>query len=271
MATLGTDDGATLYWEEGGAGSPLLLIQGLGFSADMWYRLLPALEKAHRVIRYDGRGIGRSSVPPGPYSIERMAADALSVLDAAGADRTHVFGCSLGGIVAQEVALGAPDRLLSLTLCCTHPGGDGTIWPAESVMDMLRNRPTDPEASIRASIPVGYAAGTDPARIEEDVRRRLALPTSAEGYAGQLMGGLGYAGTLHRLPDLDVPVLVITGDEDQMVPPENAKVLAGAIKDARLVVVPGAGHVLFTDAPEALTSAMLSFYEEVAGAHDRSR
>jgi pimeloyl-ACP methyl ester carboxylesterase len=138
-------------------------------------------------------------------------------------------------------------------------------------MDMLRNRPADPEASIRASIPVGYAATTSKDRIEEDVRRRLANPTSPEGYAGQLMGGLGYAGTLHRLPNLEIPVLVITGDQDKMVPPENAEILAGAIKDVRLIVVPGAGHVIFTDAPEALTDAMLPFYGEVEGSHDRSR
>src|ERR1700704_4784314 len=92
-----TVDGARLYWQASGQGEPLLLIQGLGFSAEMWFRLLPDLEARHRVIRYDARGIGRSDVPPGPYTIERMAADAVAVLDAAGEDTAHVFGCSLGG------------------------------------------------------------------------------------------------------------------------------------------------------------------------------
>src|SRR5438093_872013 len=118
MAETTTADGTRLYWEEGGDGDPLLLIQGLGWSAAMWFRLLPALEARHRVIRYDARGIGRSQVPAGPYSIELMADDAVTVLDAAGADTAHVFGCSLGGIVAQELTLSHPDRVRSLTLCC---------------------------------------------------------------------------------------------------------------------------------------------------------
>ena len=98
-------EGTKLYWEDGGEGDPLLLIQGLGFSGAMWFRLLPALEARYRVIRYDARGIGRSDVPEGPYSVYRMADDAAAVLDAAGVDRAHVFGCSLGGLVAQEVGL----------------------------------------------------------------------------------------------------------------------------------------------------------------------
>ena len=253
-------DGAKLYWEDGGDGPPLLLIQGLGFSAAMWFRLLPALEARYRVVRYDARGIGRSDVPEGPYSVYRMADDAAAVLDAAGVDQAHVFGCSLGGIVAQEVALSHPDRVRSLTLCCTHAGGTDTIWPDEKVMDMLRNRATmSPEDAARASIDVGYAASTPRDRIEEDIAKRLELPTSNEGYTNQLMAGLGYPGTRDRLGQVTVPTLVITGDADQMVPPANSDILAAAIAGARKVVVPGAGHVIFTDAPHALTDAMLDF------------
>ena len=117
-----TVDGVRLWWEASGEGEPLLLIQGLGFSGAMWYRLLPALAARHRVIRYDARGIGRSDVPPGPYSIDRMAADAMAVLDAARESTAHVFGCSLGGIVAQEVAITYLDRVRSLTLIMTSTG-----------------------------------------------------------------------------------------------------------------------------------------------------
>src|SRR3954471_24387835 len=92
MAFLTTADGTRLYWEESGSGAPLLLIQGLGWSADMWYSLVPELESSYRVIRYDGRGIGRSDVPAGPYPIELMADDAMAVLTAAGVDKAHVLG-----------------------------------------------------------------------------------------------------------------------------------------------------------------------------------
>jgi pimeloyl-ACP methyl ester carboxylesterase len=252
--------GTKLYWEAGGEGEPLLLIQGLGFSGAMWYRLLPALEAEYRVIRYDARGIGRSDVPDGPYSIDLMASDAVAVLDAAGAEVAHVFGCSLGGIVAQEVALSHGDRVRSLILCCTHPAGPEAIWPGENVMEMLRNRTQmAPEDAIRASIEVGYAPTTPRQRIDEDIAKRMELPTSNEGYTNQLMAGLGYPGTMGRLPQLAKPTLVITGDADQMVPPANSDNMAAAIPGARKVVVPGAGHVIFTDAPDAVTDAMLEF------------
>jgi pimeloyl-ACP methyl ester carboxylesterase len=264
VATATTADGTTLHWEAGGEGEPLLLIQGLGFSGAMWYRILPALEARYRVVRYDARGIGRSEIPDGPYSIGLMAADAIAVLDAAGEDTAHVFGCSLGGIVAQEVALSYPARLRSLILCCTHPAGTDAVWPDESVMDMLRNRNTLPrEEAIRASIPVGYAASTPPHWIEEDIRLRLEIPTTEAGYMGQLMAGLGYPGTKSRLHGVTVPALVIHGDGDQMVPPANADILAAALPDARKVIVPGAGHVIFTDAPDAVTGAMLDFLDGV--------
>jgi pimeloyl-ACP methyl ester carboxylesterase len=230
----------------------------------MWFRLLPALEARHRVIRYDARGIGRSDVAPGPYTIDLMAADAVAILDAAGAPTAHVFGCSLGGIVAQEVALSHADRVRSLTLCCTHPAGPDAVWPDPSVMDMLRSRATLPvEEAARASIDVGYSAATPRDRIEEDISMRLEIPTSAEGYQNQLLAGLGYPGTLSRLHQIAVPTLVITGDADQMVPPANSDILAGAIADARKIVISGAGHVVFTDAPEAVSRAMVEFLEGV--------
>jgi pimeloyl-ACP methyl ester carboxylesterase len=267
-----TVDGARLWWEAGGHGDPLLLIQGLGFSGAMWYRLLPALEPHYRVIRYDARGIGRSDVPPGPYPIERMAADAVAVLDAAGEATAHVFGCSLGGIVAQEVALGHPDRVRSLTLCCTHPAGTDAVWPDASVMQMLQERASLPlEEAVRASVDVGYAPTTDRVAIEEDIKLRLEIPTSAEGYRNQLYGGLGYPGTGPRLPGVGVPTLVIAGDRDRMVPPANAEFLARTIPGARLVVVPGAGHVIFTDQPQAVTDAMLEFLGEVSVVDEPAR
>jgi pimeloyl-ACP methyl ester carboxylesterase len=258
-----TNDGVRLYWEADGSGEPLLLIQGLGFSADMWFRVAPGLSSRRMVIRYDARGIGRSDVPPGPYPIEIMASDAVAVLDAAGVDRAHVLGVSLGGIVAQEVALGYPGRVCSLVLGCTHTAGPQAVWPEEAVIDMLRSRATlPPEESARASIPFAYASAiTDD--IEEDIRRRLEVPTSAEGYQNQLLGGINYRGTAGRLAGVGVPALVLTGDKDQMVPPENSAILARTIPNARLVVIPNAGHVVFTDDPEAVVSAVNEFLDDV--------
>lgn len=262
MAHVTLDDGTTLYWEESGEGAPLLLIQGLGWSADMWYATVPELDQDHRVIRYDARGIGRSEVPAGPYPIELMADDAIAVLDAAGVDRAHVLGVSLGGIVAQELALRHPARVCSLLLGCTHPGGAETVWPEPEVLEALKGRrDMSLEELMRTAALYGYVPGAT--SIEEDIRRRLALPTSIEGYEAQLTGGLTYQGTTARLPDLTVPVLVFTGDLDRMVPPANSEHLAAVIPDARLVVVPDAGHVLFTEQPDVVGALIRGFLLDV--------
>ncbi|MDX6200294.1 MAG: hypothetical protein QOJ79_3445 [Actinomycetota bacterium] len=262
MPFLTTDDGTRLYWEESGEGAPLLLIQGLGWSAEMWYSLVPELETAYRVIRYDARGIGRSDVPAGPYPIEVMADDALAVLRAAGVDRAHVLGVSLGGIVAQEVALRHPAAVTSLILGCTHPGGAETIWPDPEVLDALKNRAAASFDEVVAQArEFAYAPGAT--CVEEDIRRRLELPTSNEGYEAQLMGGLTFPGTTTRLPALTIPVLVFTGDLDRMVPPTNSENIAAAVKDATLVIIPGAGHVNFTEQPAAVAKAVREFLERV--------
>jgi pimeloyl-ACP methyl ester carboxylesterase len=230
----------------------------------MWYRLVPTLEERFRVIRYDARGIGRSDVPPGPYTVELAASDAVAVLDAAGAEAAHVLGVSLGGIVAQEVALTYPDRVRSLLLLSTHPGGDGTTWPDPEVIQALTDRVgLSPEESIRATERFAYAPGGDPERIEEDVRRRLELPNTDEGYQNQLAGGLGYQGTLHRLKDVSAPTLVFTGDRDRMVPPVNSELLAREIPDAQLVIIEDAGHVVFTDQPGAVCDAIIGFVDSL--------
>ena len=264
MATTTAADGTKLYWEDGGAGEPLLLIQGLGFSCALWYRLLPALEARHRVIRYDARGIGRSDTPEESWDIATMAADAMAVLDASGEETAHVLGVSLGGIVAQEVALTYPERLRSLILLSTHPAGQEAEWPGEEVMNMLRNRSTLPrEEAIRAGLPYGYAPATDPAWIEEDVQLRLEIPTLEAGYMGQLMAGLGYEGTVPRLPQVQVPACVIHGDLDKMVPVANATIMADALPNARKVILEGAGHVIWTDAPDAVSGTINEFLDGV--------
>jgi pimeloyl-ACP methyl ester carboxylesterase len=257
------EGGARLYWETSGAGSPLLLIQGLGYSAEMWYRLIPALEQKHEVVRYDGRGIGRSDVPPGPYPVDVMAADAIAILDAAGIDTAHVLGVSLGGVVAQEVALSYPERVRSLLLGCTHTAGEAAVWPGPEVLDLLRSRATMPfDEAVRAAVDHAYGCAP-PEAIEEDIRRRLAIPTAAEGYAAQLLSGLGYGGTAERLHQIDVPTLVFTGDRDMLVPPENSELLAKAIRGAELVVIKGAGHVVFTDNPAAVCNAVNGFLDSI--------
>ena len=119
--------GVRIVWEERGSGPPLLLIQGLGYARWSWEPVLPGLAERFRVISFDNRGIGESDKPAGPYTAREMADDALQVLDEAGVERAHVLGASLGGMIAQELAVAAPERVERLVLCCTTPGGAATV------------------------------------------------------------------------------------------------------------------------------------------------
>jgi 3-oxoadipate enol-lactonase len=257
-------DGAKLHFEEHGSGEPLLLIMGLGYTKDMWHRLLPAFAERYRVIVFDNRGVGESDVTPGPYTTKQLAADAAAILDAADVETAHVLGASLGGMIAQEFALSHPRRVRSLVLCCTTAGGPNSV-PAEPwVLEVLQQRASMPvEEGIRASIPFTYDPGTPAERIEEDLAiRRRTYPTE-EGYRAQLAAALAHdaSGWLERIR---VPTLVVHGETDQLVPTVNGRRLAELIPAARLAVLPNAGHIFFTDQPERATAAVLEFLDAVS-------
>lgn len=261
MPTVDRGD-AVLWWDEEGQGEPVLLIMGLGYSSDMWFRLLPDLSARYRTLRFDNRGVGRTGVPPGPYTVETMAADAVAVLDAAGVDRAHVVGASMGGLIAQEVALSHGDRVRSLVLGCTGPGGEEMVPAEPAALEMIMARATmSAEEAAEVAIPFVYAASTTREAIDEDFRVRMEIPTSPEGYTNQVMGVTGWGGSYGRLTQIDVPTLVLHGTADRLVNPENARVLAEAIPGAELVLLEDASHVFFTDQPEAAAKTILSFLE----------
>ena len=257
--------GTRIYWEERGSGEPLLLIMGLGVTLEGWSRLGPALARRYRTILFDNRGVGRSDVPAGPYAIDTMADDAAAVLDAAGVGRAHVCGFSMGGMIAQELALRSPARVASLVLGCTSPGARDAVPARPEVAAALgaRQRMTREEA-MWAMAPYIYAASTPRERIEEDFARRLSAPVGADAYFAQLAGIRAWGGTLSRLPKVSVPTLVIHGDADSLVPPENGRIIAHAIPGARLVIVPCASHIFTTDRFDASLDAILSFLKEQA-------
>jgi 3-oxoadipate enol-lactonase len=258
------NSGVKVYWEEEGVGDPLLLIMGLGYTHDMWYRTVPVVAGHYRTIRFDNRGVGRSDVPPGPYTIPAMAADAAAVMESAGIDRAHVFGISMGGMIAQEFALQYPDRVRSLILGCTSHGGPEAVVADREVITTLMDRGTmSVEDGVRAMVPFIYDQATPIERIEEDLEiRRRTFPT-AQGYFAQVQGILAYE-SLSRLSKLKTPTLVIHGESDRLIPPENGRRLARLIDGAKLVMIPGASHIFPTDQPDISHQAILDFLAEQA-------
>ena len=252
------NQGAKLYWDEQGSGEPLLLIMGLSYPSYMWYRSRPVLTKHHRTIAFDNRGIGQSDVPPGVYSIPRMASDAAAVLDAAGVASAHVFGVSMGGMIAQEFALQYPKRVRSLILGCTAAGGPNAVQAEPAALQALMLRDLTPEQSKEAIIPFIYDAATPRARIDEDMAIRMKWYPTPQGYAGQLQGIFGWE-SYSRIAKITAPTLVIHGETDRLIPSENGRLIAGRIPGAKFVIIPNASHIFETDQPGAAHHAITDF------------
>ncbi|MGH2947481.1 MAG: alpha/beta fold hydrolase [Solirubrobacteraceae bacterium] len=244
----------SLHCESTGDGPPVLLVMGLGMNATGWWRTVPVLADAGlRVLAFDNRGVGRSLRTPGPYTVAQMARDAVSVLDAAGVESAHVYGISLGGMIAQEVALRHPGRVRSLVLGATTPGGAAHVPPGEDVLALLRLRAQmTAEHAVWASVPINYSPATRSAggdRIAQDIAQRLRFPVEPEYYVAQRRAAEAHDAA-DRLGGIDAPVLVVHGDQDVLIVPENARRLAAAIPGAELRMWPGAAHLYFTDDPQ---------------------
>jgi len=175
------NQGAKLYWDEQGSGEPLLLIMGLSYPSYMWYRSRKVFANSYRTIALDNRGVGQSDVTPGIYSIALMASDAAAVLHAAGVESAHVFGVSMGGMIAQEFALQYPSRVRSLILGCTAAGGPHAVQAESAALQTLMRRDLTPEESKEAIIPFIYDAATSRERIDEDMAIRMKWFPTPQG------------------------------------------------------------------------------------------
>ncbi len=258
------NEGAHIYWEEYGSGPPILLIMGLSFSHEMWYRVLPCLAGSYRVILHDNRGVGRSDTPRGPYSIRQMARDSAAVLAAAGVSRAHVIGASMGGMIAQELALQRPDLVETLLLGCTSHGGILARWPRfirpRGPISLAESKRREREMAL---IPLLYADATPLERIHEDLAVQCQCALTNRGLLNQFTGVLVWSSYL-RLPRIGVPTLVVHGDQDRLVPPQNGKVVASRIPGAEFCLIPQAGHMLMTDQPLICRDIFLEFLERVS-------
>jgi 3-oxoadipate enol-lactonase len=255
--------GTKIYWESHGEGAPVLMIMGLSFPLEMWGRVLPVISERYRAIVFDNRGVGRSDVPRGPYRIAGMARDAMAVMDAAGIESAHVMGASMGGMIAQELALRHPERVRSLLLGCTSCGGFRARPPNLRRVPVFRNwREMTNEQRAREMVPMLYAKGTSKQIIDEDIQTRLIRFPSLRGVIYQAIG-IPFWSSYRRLPRIQAPTLVVHGDQDHVLPLPNGQRIAGRIAGAKLVVIPNAGHMIMSDQPEMTRRVILEFLETV--------
>lgn len=242
---------------------PLLLVMGMGFSSRAWHTLPELLQDDFRVIVFDNCGTGRSSVPRALSRTRHMAADAAAILDALGLGRVYVFGISMGGMIAQELALAHPDRVRALVLGATFAGHLRSTKPGprvayELLRAVLRGERLPPSKLAPLLVSRDYFE-SDPAGFERWLR---ALERVRGAVALRQMMAVVLHETRGRLPRLVVPTLVITGDADRLVPPANSRELARLIPGARLLVLPGAGHVFPVERPRETVVALRRFFLE---------
>lgn len=241
----------------------LVLIQGMGFDRFGWEPVLRKLLRHFRLVLVDNRGSGRSDLPSGSFDVADMAADIVAVLDAAGVRRAHVMGASLGGMVAQELAVDHPERVEGLVLVSTTPGWPFAYpMPAVSARLIAATRSMSREAALHRHAENALCGRTAVQRRPELVGRLVELQRSRSAdpraWSAQAAAGARYAGGL-RQPRIRARTLVLQGGGDTVVDPRNAKLLARRIPGAQLVIFPELGHLLFWQDPDGFVGVVTSF------------
>jgi 3-oxoadipate enol-lactonase len=248
-----TSTDVRIAWERRGEGPPLLLIHGLGYARWGWEPVADLLAADFTVLLFDNRGIGASDAPGGPYTAALMAQDALQVLDEAGVERAHVVGTSLGGMVAQELALAHPERVDRLVLACTTPGPTHGVPMPEVTVNLMRNG-----GSLRDFVENALAPDVRPELVDRILEHRVATAQPLEAWGAQAAAGLGFdAGA--RVRAIGAPTLIQHGTGDLVVDPRNADALAGLIPGSRVELYDGAGHLFFWQQPERFARELVEF------------
>jgi pimeloyl-ACP methyl ester carboxylesterase len=247
-----------VHWEEGGDGPPLLLINGWTASGAVWPAAwLKDLERSFRVIRMDTRGSGLSRTAPAPFTMSDLADDAAAVLRAAGVDQARVLGLSMGGMIAQELALRHPRLVSELFLVATRPPTPAQIAGSPDLTDRAFDRPQPGESredflrSLWAAHAAPGFAEREPGLIEELVEQLGQRRTPRAGVTNQSLAILGWHGP-RRLARLAVPTTVVHGAVDRLTPVGNAMRLARLIPGARYVEIPDVGHLVPLEAGDVL-------------------
>jgi 3-oxoadipate enol-lactonase len=247
-----------LFHSRRGAGEPLLLIMGMGGHHLMWSEpFLRLLEPDFDIVAFDHRGIGTSDRADDPFSIADLAEDAVSVLDTVGWDTAHVFGISLGGMVAQELAITHPDRLRTLTLGCTYPGQGGDIDAPGPLRAVEASASGDKELAIRVGfeVNVSRAYAADAANFDVFHDTALAVRVPVPVVMMQFQAAIAHD-ALGRLAQITAPTLVLHGTADEMLLASNGKLLAERIPGARLELFEGAGHLFWWEHPERVATLL---------------
>lgn len=254
-----------LYFEDtGGDKPPLLLIAGLASDEISWLYQKPVLAQSFRLITCDNRGVGRSPKPPGPYRIGEMAADTLEVLDSLGIERAHVLGHSMGGAIAQHIAIECPQRVDRLILACTFAKPSGFAIPVIEGWAGILKLGASPEVIGCSFFPWLYTERflSEPGVLDACVAALAGHPYPMEGdpVAAQVEALKTFDSTaqLHRI---QAQTLVLMAEEDTLVPPATSRILVEGIPGARAEILPATAHSCMLQTPDLFNRSVLSFLQ----------
>lgn len=256
----------SLHVEQAGHGEPVLLISGLGYSSWCWTELRAGLAPQFKVITFDNRGTGQADKPAGPYTMAMLAEDAARVLEHCGVTHAHIVGHSMGGYIALTLALRHPEKICSLTLISTSPGGPDTqAVPAETQASWQAAATLPPQDYARASMPRSFSrgwTGNNPERFEQFLKRRLEFPTPMACWLSQYQACGEYVAQGVDVSQIPAPALVLHGTDDRVVPYPNGQLLAARLPQSRLISLPGSGHLPYLEDSEGIAKLIRGHLRE---------
>ena len=240
------------------------MIRGVGSNVDHWYEQVPVLSKKFKLLVFDNRGIARSSDPGGSFSTRDMAADTAALMEAVGIEKAHILGYSMGGMIAQEMALAYPDRVNGLVLVATDCGISLRIKAkpefSRLFSEMVRQGTDEAKKAAARCLFGKQTLETRPDIIQRYTEVSLRFPASQQILARQ-WAAITRHDACDRLPDISSPTLAITGSGDELIPPANAKIMAEKIPVAQMISIDGGGHLFLIEQPEAFNEAVIGFLD----------
>jgi pimeloyl-ACP methyl ester carboxylesterase len=262
MPTVKVND-INLYYEVSGQGAPLILIMGLRRNVSWWYQQIPDLSQHFRVIAFDNRGAGRSDKPVMEYSISLFADDTAGLMKALGIQNAHVLGISMGGYIAQELAIRHPEMVRSLILGCTSPGGNrAVIMSEERMKKFTANDGLTPEEILRKDMDIYFSddfIANQPDKVKEFIEISLRHYQPPDAFLRQFAACQKHD-TVDRLHKIKVPVLITAGDDDPLVPSVNSTILKELLGDAELLLYPGRRHCFFIEEGKMFNRIAVQFF-----------
>ena len=251
-----------MYYEIHGRGFPLVLIMGLKRNTEWWYRQIPELSRHFQVIAFDNRGAGRTDKPDEAYSIPLFADDTAGLIDALGIKKTHVLGISMGGYIAQELAISRPDLVQGLVLGCTSCGGRKAVLMSEETRSTyVANEGLNNEEILRKDMHIYFSdefISNHPKQIEQFIQISLRHVQPPDAFFRQFNACLGHD-TVDRLGWIVAPTLIMAGDDDHLVPTENSIILKKLMLAATLNLYPDKRHGFFIEEHERFNREVIDF------------